>query len=388
MESQNTLNLDSYDRFFPNQDLLPSGGFGNLIALPLQKQYRNKGFCVFLDKNSNILPNQWEYLSQLHCFTENELDTLLYETDVQEYRLDAADEMTVAESVLRDTGYKPEDTYTGTVSLTIKGQLEIPLKELSAQALLKLKKMATVANPKYFEAQRMRFSTWNIPKYIFCGDNDSMNLYLPRGLMPQIQQTLKDYGFTVSVEDLRNSNNQIDISFSGTLFEYQRAAAVSLQKKDNAVLVAPTGTGKTIMALFMISLRKSKTLILVHRSTLIEQLIKSLCDFIPEIKRKEIGVLGAGRKKLKGTIDIAMFQSIANIDSLEEKTSGYDFLVIDECHRVPTVTFEPVLKTINARYVLGLTATPHRKDRFESVIYSGIMGIPDSIGRKERSHRS
>jgi hypothetical protein len=86
MESQNTLNLDSYDRFFPNQDLLPSGGFGNLIALPLQKQYRNKGFCVFLDKNSNILPNQWEYLSQLHCLTENELDTLLYETDVQEYR--------------------------------------------------------------------------------------------------------------------------------------------------------------------------------------------------------------------------------------------------------------------------------------------------------------
>jgi hypothetical protein len=369
MESQNTLHLDSYDRFFPNQDLLPSGGFGNLIALPLQKHYRNKNLCVFLDRNFNIISNQWEYLSQLNCLTENELDTTLYETNVQEYRLDAADEMTVAESVPRNTSYKTKETYTGTVSLTIKGQIAIPLKELPAQALLKLRKLATIANPKYFEAQRMRFSTWNIPKYIFCGDNDSKHLYLPRGLMPQIQETLKDYGFEVVVEDLRNRNNKIDIGFSGTLFEYQKTAALSLQEKDNAVLVAPTGTGKTIIALFMISLRKYRTLILVHRSTLIEQWITSLCEYIPEIGKKDIGVLGGGRKKLKGTIDIAMLQSIANIDELEEKTKGYDFLIIDECHRVPTVTFEPVLKTINARYVLGLTATPQRKDRFESIIF-------------------
>src|SRR6056297_780738 len=192
MESQNTLNLDSYDRFFPNQDLLPSGGFGNLIALPLQKQYRNENFCVFLDRDFNIISNQWEYLSQLHCLTENELDALLYETDVQEYRLDATDEMTVAESVLRDTSYKTEDTYTGTVSLTIKGQIAIPLGEIPSKIVLKLKKLATIANSKYFEAQRMRLSTWNIPKYIFCGDNDSENLYLPRGLMQQVKQTLSD----------------------------------------------------------------------------------------------------------------------------------------------------------------------------------------------------
>jgi superfamily II DNA or RNA helicase len=369
MECQNNFNLDSYDRFFPNQDLLPSGGFGNLIALPLQRNYRNNGFCVFLDFDFNIISNQWEYLSQLHCLTENDLDNILNETALYTHNLDPLDAMKVAESILKNSGYKTEVTYTGKVTLTIKGQISIPLKVLPAKIILKLKKSATFANPTYFEAQRMRFSTWNIPKYIFCGDNDSMNLYLPRGLLPQIQQILKDYGFAVSVEDLRNSNNQIDISFSGTLFEYQRAAAVSLQKKDNTVLVAPTGTGKTIIALYMISLRKSKTLILVHRSTLIEQWINALCDFIPEIKRKDIGVLGAGRKKLKGTIDIAMLQSIANIENLEERTTGYDFLIIDECHRVPTVTFEPVLKTINARYILGLTATPHRKDRFESIIF-------------------
>ena len=120
-------------------------------------------------------------------------------------------------------------------------------------------------------------------------------------------------------------------------------------------------------------------MILVHRSTLIEQWITSLCEYIPEIKKKDIGVLGGGRKKLKGTIDIAMLQSIANIEELEEKTKGYDFLIIDECHRVPTVTFEPVLKTINARYVLGLTATPQRKDRFESIIFMQCGPIAHTV---------
>lgn len=197
--------------------------------------------------------------------------------------------------------------------------------------------------------------------------------------MPHIQETLKDYGFEVVVEDLRNSNDKIDIGFSGTLFEYQKTATISLQEKDDAVLVAPTGTGKTIIALFMINLRKSRTLILVHRSTLIEQWITSLCKYIPEIRKKDIGVLGSGRKKLKGTIDIAMLQSIANIEDLEEKTKGYDFLIIDECHRVPTVTFEPVLKAINARYVLGLTATPQRKDRFESIIFMQCGPIAHTV---------
>lgn len=379
MESQNTLNLNSYDRFFPNQDLLPSGGFGNLIALPLQKNYRDKGFCVFLDRDFNIIPNQWNYLSQLHCLTESELDTLLYESDMQEYRINEGDDMVVAESILKNTASKTEDTCTGTISLTLEGQIAVPMQDLPAKIVLKLIKLATIANPKYFEAQRMRFSTWKIPKYIFCGDNDSKNLYLPRGLMSQIQQTLKDSGFEVVVEDFRNSNSKIDIGFAGTLFDYQKSAAGLLQEKENAVLVAPTGTGKTIIALYIISLRKSRTLILVHRSTLVEQWINSLCEFLPEIEKKDIGVIGAGRKKLKGTIDIAMLQSLANIDELEEKTKGYDFLIIDECHRVPTVTFEPVLKSINARYVLGLTATPQRKDRFESIIFMQCGQIAHTV---------
>jgi hypothetical protein len=368
MSMQTTLNLDSYDRFFPNQDLMPSGGFGNLIALPLQKQYRSNGTCVFIDEDSNPYPDQWEYLSRLQRLSEQDLDTLLYEADFTKYLIED-DEMMAAESIVKRTDELGDEEYTGTITVKLKGQVALRLSELPLKMVLELKKMATFANPKYFEAQRMRFSTWNIPKYIFCGDDDDDYMYLPRGLATDIEDTLTKAGFEVKMEDLRNDNEPLELRFSGNLYDFQETTIDHLYNEENSVLVAPTGTGKTIMAIYMMTARKRNTLILVHRSTLIEQWMSSICEFIPEIERKDIGVLGAGRKKLKGKIDIAMLQSMANIEDLEEKTKGYDFLIIDECHRVPTVTFEPVLKSINARYVLGLTATPQRKDRFEKIIF-------------------
>jgi len=379
MEAEITLNLDSYDRFFPNQDLLPSGGFGNLIALPLQKKYRSNGNCVFVDEQFNIFSNQWEYLAQLHCLKNDDVAILLHEFITTNSHLNEHDEIAVAESILKKTSNHISENYSGMIELTLKGQVGIPLRDLPGKILHRLKKIATFANPKYFETQRMRFSTWNIPKYIFCGDNDSENIYIPRGLLPNVKELLTKRGFTLTNKDSRNKNNELQVSFSGTLFDYQSSAVRQMMNHEYGVLVAPTGTGKTIMAIQMIVLRKSSTLILVHRSTLIDQWIQSLCQFIPEIEKKNIGVLGSGRKKLKGTIDIAMLQSIANKEDLEQLTSRYDFLIVDECHRVPTVTFEPVLKNIKARFVLGLTATPQRKDRFQSIIFMQCGSIQHTV---------
>ena len=370
MDRQNTLGLDSYDRFFPNQDLLPSGGFGNLIALPLQKRYRDAGFCVFVDEDFDSIPNQWRYLASLCCLSESDIDALLDQTSIHEYPLNDYDEVAVAESIVGlQNDQKKKRPYRSQITIYLKGQIAVPLNELPTKVINTLKKLATFSNPKYFEAQRMRFSTWNIPKYVFCGDNDPNCLYLPRGLLEETQSTLAQLGYKVAIEDRRNNNDLLELGFDGTLYDYQKAAIEKLQAGDNGVLVAPTGTGKTIIGLYLMTIRSRPTLILVHRSILIEQWITALCRFVPEIEKKDIGVLGAGRKKLKGKVDIAMLQSMAHMDELEAKTAGYDFLIVDECHRVPTATFEPVLKGIKARYVLGLTATPQRKDRFESIIF-------------------
>lgn len=373
MDRQGTFSLDSYDRFFPNQDCIPSGGFGNLIALPLQKAYRDRGFSLFLDRDLAVIPDQWDYLSKIRRIGEDDLNVILQEKGDSAYRIDTNDEMTVAESIMKGTGKGiadvPVEPCTGVIKMRLKGEIEIPLADLPSRIVIILKKLATFANPKYFEAQRMRFSTWNIPKYIFCGDNDDQYIYLPRGLEKEVEKALTIAGFTVKKDDLRNRNEHLELGFSGDLFEYQLSAVEQMDKTEHGVLVAPTGTGKTIMALYLLAKRGCRTLILVHRSTLIEQWINALCTFIPEIDKKDIGVLGGGRRELKGKIDIAMLQSLAHLDELENKTAGYDFLIVDECHRVPTVTFEPVLKRIQARRVLGLTATPQRKDRFESIIF-------------------
>lgn len=391
MDYSEKYNLNSYDRFFPNQDYLPAGGFGNLIALPLQKDYRDNNRSVFVDDKIEPYPDQWEYLSNIFCLTDTDLNTILSENMVSNeaefQNNDIDNDLSIAESILKKE-MNSDEQFNGTIKIVLGGQAAILIKSLPKKILGILRKMATIANPKFFENQKKRFSTWNIPKYIFYGENDKKNIYLPRGLFPEIKSFLTDQGFDVVLNDERNINDKIEISFKGKLYDHQIEAVDKLQKYENAVLVAPTGTGKTIIAIKRITELKAKTLILVHRSTLIEQWIDSICGFIPEIDKKDIGVLGSGRKKLKGKIDIAMLQSLANIEDLSTLTEGYDFLIIDECHRIPTVTFEPVMKAIKVKHILGLTATPHRKDHFQSIIFfqcGPIRHIVEDVNRENQT---
>ncbi|RQV97150.1 DEAD/DEAH box helicase, partial [bacterium] len=376
MDNTNTYNLDSYDRFFPNQDYLPSGGFGNLIALPLQKTYRDQSRSIFVDKNFECISDQWAFLSAIQCISEKDLEGILNKhltsfEDSWQHSKDGKDidnNIHIAESIL-NTEHEYGELSGGTIEIILGGQIAVPIGDLPGVLLRQLKKLATIANPKFFETQALRFSTWNIPKYIFCGENDSEYIYLPRGKLSQIKNLLTENGFDVSIKDIRNENEKLEVSFNGELYKHQHTAIQAVKDTDFAVLVAPTGTGKTVMAIKLLTIRKMRTLILVHRGTLIEQWIDSLCRFIPEIEKKHIGVLGAGRKKLKGTIDIAMIQTLAAKEDLDDLTGGYDFLIVDECHRIPTPSFEPVLKAIKARNILGLTATPQRKDHFQSIIF-------------------
>ena len=396
MENTTTYNLKSYDRFFPNQDYLPSGGFGNLIALPLQKNYRDQERSIFVDESFSCISDQWEYLAGIHCLSEQDLEEILAEHLISlEYSLhrpgsgkDIDNDILIAESIINAEA-EYEEQPGGTIELILGGQIAVPLKDLPGILLRQLKKIATIANPKFFETQALRYSTWNIPKYIFCGENDNNYIYLPRGKFDQIRNMLVDIGFDVVIKDTRNENDKLDINFTGELFDYQQSAIQAVKDVDFAVLVAPTGTGKTVMGINLLTIRKMRTLILVHRSTLIDQWIDSLCRFIPEIEKKHIGVLGSGRKKLKGAIDIAMVQTLAAKEDLDDLTAGYDFLIVDECHRIPTPSFEPVLKSIKVKNILGLTATPQRKDHFQSIIFMQCGQIKYTVAdvNKENQNR-
>ncbi len=369
LDLSDSFELDSYDRFFPNQDLIPSGGFGNLIFLPLQKTYRNKSTTVFVDHECSIIKNPWKYLAGIHRLSLTQVETLIHE-----YVKDT-DSITVSQSIIQQHLLPYDQKYHGSIVLRLQGQIVISLRQLPNPILKQLLKMATISNPKFFQAQRMRFSTWDIPKYIFCGNNDKDFVFFPRGLRDRIIELLTEQGFSVKLQDERNVGKELKIKFIGELYDYQKPVVEKMAKIDMGVMVAPTGTGKTVMATSLIAQRACSTLILVHRSTLIQQWIVAITTGIEEIEKKDIGVLGAGRRKLKGNIDIAMLQSLARKEDLKTLTKDYAFVIVDECHRVPTVTFEPVLQSLRCRYILGLTATPKRKDQFQSIIYMQCGGI-------------
>ena len=382
LDSSDTLQFDSYDRFFPNQDYCPKAGFGNLIFLPLQKDFRDKGCTVFIDEAGIPYPDQWSYLSSLHRMSLTEL-----EEHLAEEILSADDEIGSSESIIQQYRLPIPAENSGTVDLVLRGQIAIPRNQLPKKLLKALMRRSTIANPKFFQMQKMRFSTWNVPKYIFCGTSDEYYLYLPRGLMRPVLEFLSDQGMKVSITDERNTGPKIATRFTGDLYEHQARIVEQLLKSENGVLVAPTGTGKTIMAAALIALRSCSTLILVHRGTLIQQWIETLTMYLEGIEKKHIGVLGAGRKKLKGKLDIAMLQSLARKENLEELTKAYEFVIVDECHRVPTVTFEPILQSIAARFVLGLTATPKRKDQFQSIIFMQCGEITARLEDINRMHQ-
>jgi len=214
----------------------------------------------------------------------------------------------------------------------------------------------------------MRFSTWKIPRFIFCGEIDRSYLILPRGSLDACLEIAKKAGSSVVIKDIRSVAPKIKAQFSGELSPEQKKVVNELVKSEIGVLVAPPGAGKTVMACAMISKRKTSTLILVHRTQLMDQWRDRISEFLG-VDKKVIGVFGSSRKKQSGQIDIGMLPTFAKLENPYDALTGYGQLIIDECHHVPAISFEEVLKKSPTRFVLGLTATPYRKDGHQAIIH-------------------
>jgi len=376
MERRHQVGLDSYDRFFPNQDTMPKGGLGNLIALPLQKNAREKGGSVFLNSDFCPYPDQWKFLSSVRKIGISEVEKIVQDAEklkmvigVRSVKTD--DEVEEDPWTLPPSRIKSEkaleEPLPEIVKVTRANMLYIAKDGLTSQLLNRFVRLAAFQNPEFYRAQAMRLSTFGKPRIINCAEEFQKHIALPRGCLDDLQAFLEQHNVPLEIKDKRFSGVHVDFSFQGTLRPEQKEVVTKLILTDNGVLVAPTGFGKTVIAAWLIAKRKTNTLILVHRRLLMDQWREQLALFLG-IDTKEIGVFGGSRKKTTGRVDVAIIQSLQRKGQVQNLVADYGHVLIDECHHLSAFSFEQVLRQVKAKYILGLTATPIRKDGHHPII--------------------
>lgn len=366
------LRLESYDRLFPNQDTMPKGGFGNLIALPLQKAPREMGFSVFVDSYLSPYPDQWSFLASIQPMAAHDIEPTILRATGGVHPLDVTfiDEEDLA------TPWKRESTSNRKLAGPIPKSLRVTLANLIyfekaqlPQALAnRLIRLAAFQNPEFYKAQAMRMSVWDKPRVIGCAENYPQHIALPRGCLDAALSLLRDNGIACDLKDERFSGTPLAVAFVGTLRIDQETAISALLQHDAGVLCAPTAFGKTVTAAAMIARRGVNTLVLVHRTELLKQWQERLQAFLG-VGKGVVGTIGGGKSRPTGKIDIAVMQSLSRQGEVNPLVEDYGQVIVDECHHVGAVSFDAILKRVKAKYVLGLTATPIRRDGQQPIIF-------------------
>ena len=381
MNRDGRISFRSYDRFFPNQDTLPEGGLGNLVALPLQGNARKNGNCVFVNEYFEPFPDQWEYLLNVGKLSASALEEILKQTASI---MPLGDLSKTSESKpweVPTTAKIEKFDFSSEIVITRSNMLYIPLSQLSSKVLSHLRRIASFRNPEFYSKQALRLSTYQTPRIISCAELTEEFLALPRGCEDAVTTLLKEKNVTYRFEDKTNHGRPISVHFNGELRENQQKAVNTLAMNNTGVLSATTAFGKTVAAIGLIAKHSVNTLILVHTKALLDQWVKRLEQFlviddVPVIEKgkhkknlSSIGTLSSTGNKLHGIIDIALMQSCISDDEVKPFVKDYGLVIADECHHISAVNFEQILKAVNARYVYGLTATPIRKDGHQPIIF-------------------
>jgi len=376
MERRPDIGLDSYDRFFPNQDTLPPGGFGNLIALPLQKRPRESGHSVFVDERFAPYADQWEFLSSIRRINRREVEEIVRLAEAKGkvigVRLTPEDEDEATPWLTPPSRRRREASIPGplpeSLELTLGNQIYIRKEALSPALRNRLIRMAAFQNPEFYKAQAMRLSTYDKPRIIACAEDHPQHLGLPRGCLEELLQTLSDLNIQPMVQDQRNAGELLKVTFQGELRSEQAVAAQAMLAHDTGVLAATTAFGKTVVAAWLIAQRGVNTLVLVHRRQLQEQWIERLSTFLG-MPARAIGRIGGGRKKPTGLVDVAVIQSLVRNGVVDDLLGNYGHLIVDECHHLSAQSFELVARQAKAKFVAGLSATVARKDGHHPIIF-------------------
>jgi superfamily II DNA or RNA helicase/very-short-patch-repair endonuclease len=376
MERRPDIGLDSYDRFFPNQDTLPQGGFGNLIALPLQKQPRELGNSVFLDPPGLPYPDQWAFLSTLPRNERSTVEEIVRDAEgrgrVVGVRFALADEDDAAPWTAPPSRRRKEPPIVGplpeSLELILADQVYIAKDQLPPGLRNRLLRLAAFQNPEFYKAQAMRLPTYDKPRIIGCAEDHTHHIGLPRGCSEDVRKLLSDLDIGADVRDERYAGKPLEVTFQGELRPEQKAAADAMLAHDTGVLSATTAFGKTVVAAWLIAQRGVNTLVLVHRRQLLEQWVERLSTFLG-LSSKAIGQIGGGRKKPTGSLDVAVIQSLVRKGNVSDQVAEYGHLVVDECHHLSAHSFEQVIRRAKAKFVMGLSATVTRKDGHHPIIF-------------------
>jgi superfamily II DNA or RNA helicase len=394
MTQRHELSMASYDRLFPNQDTMPRGGFGNLIALPFQDGPRQQGNSVFVDETWTPYPDQWAFLASIRRVGPGQVEALADEAQAKSQVLGlraselSDDEGSDTPWSRRPSRRMPKLIITEPLPARVRSVLSqllfVETAGLPSSLINQIKRLAAFQNPEFYKKQAMRLSTALTPRVINCVEEHPHHVGLPRGCTEELQALLAELGVALEVDDQRAAGESLDVCFQGELSPIQEQAVCAMTAHDLGVFVAPPGFGKTVVGANLVACRGRSTLVLVHRTQLLEQWIAQLSLFL-DLKPREIGQIGGGRRKPNGKLDVAMIQSLTRRDEVNDIVVGYGHVIVDECHHVPAVSFERVMREVKARYIIALTATPRRRDGHHPILHLQLGPVRFLIDPKSQA---
>ena len=375
MEARYQLDIKSYDRLFPSQDTIPKGGFGNLIALPFQKEAIKAGNSVFIDAEGNPYKDQWMYLVEQEKVALADIEKIIEKISKNGPFLGIRSSPTEQDDppwMRLPSGksrYKPKiSNLPERVDIVLSNRVYLETEKIPSALLNQVKQLAAFQNPEFYKRQKMRLSTAVTPRVICCAEVTGGYLSIPRGCLEDFLSLMCEYGVKVTVRDRRKKGRKNIFNFLGELTCEQETISKKIIKHETGILVLPPGSGKTVLAVHILAKRKTNTLILVHRKPLMEQWRLQLALFLG-MDLKDIGQIGGGKNRITGIVDVAMIQSLGKKGIVSDMVENYGFIIVDECHHIGAVSFERILSQAKAKYILGLTATPYRLDGHQPIIH-------------------
>jgi superfamily II DNA or RNA helicase len=352
----------SFDRLFPNQDMHTGSGFGNLIALPLNKKWMEQENTCFIDpETAEPFADQWKFLQEIEKIAPSRVDQIYNPIKGKQSQLNVVNEEPANE-----------------LNIIIDNQIRLSKDYLDPELVSFLREQLNFINSDYLIRKNLGRSTFQTEKYYkLIGEQDG-KINIPRGFLEDLVTFCKEKEIPYQLTDKRQKLPLVAFNSNIKLYPFQSDALEPTNKKDFGVIVAPPGSGKTIMGLELIARKKQSALIIVHRNQLFDQWVERIQSFLGILK-KDIGRFSGSEKRAGEQVTVGMIQSLSRSDENDEIPNTFGTIIVDECHHIPAKTFREAITRFHTYYLYGLTATPMRKNNDENLIYVFIGNILSEI---------